>query len=156
MNIFGDLFEIRPVPPPTPTPTPAPTTTPAPTLTPSLAQRNIVGREPGFLGLMNKLLEIMPIDEWAEILEVEIQTNEYLQGAIAKLQGDQFRAVTEDIKAMPEFLEITEHMRTFGIDVDCMICQLESLLGWQVDPCVCMDSSDELSISGEDFDASEP
>lgn len=124
MKIFGDLFEIKPVPPPIPTPAPA--------------QRNIVGREPGFLGLINKMLEIMPINEWAVKLEVALQSNVYLQGAIAKLQGDDFRAVTESIKAMPEFLEITERMRDVGVDVDCMICQLESLLGWQVTPCVCM------------------
>lgn len=153
MKIFGDLFEIRPVPPPMPIPTPTPTSTPTPTTIPTSAQtpaqRNIVGREPGFLGLMNKMLEIMPIDEWAEILEVELQTNVYLQGAIAKLQGDEFKAVTEAIKAMPEFLEITESLRTVGIDVDCMICQLESLLGWQVEPCVvCMETA-EIIVNDE-------
>lgn len=102
---------------------------------------------------MKKMLELMPIAEWAEILEVELQTNVYLQGAIAKLQGDEFRAVTEAIEAMPEFLEIAERLRTFGIDVDCLLCQLELLLGWQVGPCVCIDADDDYSHSGEDLSA---
>lgn len=72
----------------------------------------------------------MPTEEMTRIITEAYRTNEHVRRAVAKIQGDEFRSVAEAIEAMDEFAEIKERMRNIGVDVDCMVCGLKSVLGW--------------------------
>lgn len=108
---MGDLFEIRPHP--------------------RIARRSPSAfRRPGLVGLLQDIQEIMPTEEMTRIITEAYRTNEHVRRAVAKIQGDEFRSVAEAIEAMDEFAEIKERMRNIGVDVDCMVCGLKSVLGW--------------------------
>lgn len=92
----------------------------------------------------------MPIDEMSAIINKEMETNVYLHRAIAKLQGPEFQAVANGIQAMPEFKDMLENMRSVGLPVDCLMYQLETMLGWESSPCACLASGQmEIIISEE-------
>lgn len=111
LGLFGYLFDVQPRPPTTMT---------------TAGGR----RRPGLIGLMQDIADVMPLDEMTAYLAAEYERNEYVKRAVAKVRGPEFKSVAEAIMAMPEFGELKEHMRSFGVDVECMICDMQSSLGW--------------------------
>lgn len=108
-------------------------------------------RRQGIVGLIQDIAEIMPTHEMSEIILRELETNEYLHKAIEKIQGPEFQAVSEAILAMPEFADLSEKMKSVGIPVDCLMYQLQNLLGWKPSPCDCLASGQiEIDASGEE------
>lgn len=111
LDLFGYLFAVEPKPP---------------VAMGAAATR----RRSGIIGLMQDIADVMPMNEMAAYLAAEYEHNVYLQRAVAKVRGPEFQSVSDAILAMPEFGELKEHMRGFGVDVDCMICMMQSSLGW--------------------------
>lgn len=132
LNIFADLFEIYPVPPP-----PQPSTK---------VTRAITDREPGLMGFLAAAMELMPLEVWSEIVLREWETNEHLQAAVAAFQGDEARAIVEELEQMPEVLELKESLRSLGVPIDCALYRLQTVLGWSPNPCACWAS--EADVSG--------
>lgn len=114
LSIFGELFQVKPRP------------APARDALPQTSR----SRRPGIVGLWLDLQEIMPLDEMAAYLAAEYERNEFVRRAVEKVRGDEFRAVSEAIQRIPEFDELKEHMRRFGVNVECSMCTLQSTLGW--------------------------
>lgn len=94
-------------------------------------------RRPGLVGLFEDIMEIIPTDEIIRIFTDAYQTNESVRRAVAKIKGDEFRRVAEAIEASEEFADLTQRMRTLGLDVDCLVCGLKRTLGWLDVECQC-------------------
>lgn len=117
LKVIGDLFKVIPIDPSTP--------------------KSTTRSRPGFMGLLQDIVDILPMHEWQPKLSDLVERNENVRVAIDTVKGNLFRAVVTQILQMDEFKTLAENLKVLGIPVDCGISQMQMKLGWPYNTCAC-------------------
>lgn len=92
---------------------------------------------PGIMGLLQEIVEILPLNEWQPKFADLVEQNEDFRIAIDTVKGDLFKSVVAQIRQMDEFKVLSDNLKSLGVPVDCGISHLERTLNWPYNKCAC-------------------
>lgn len=115
--MFGDLFKVIPIDPSTP--------------------KSKTRNRPGVMGLVQDIIDILPLHEWQPKMNELVEHNENVRTAIETVKGDLFKVVVAQTLEMEEFKNLSDSLRVLGLPVDCGISQMQKKLDWPYNTCAC-------------------
>lgn len=117
LKVVGDLFKVIPIDPSTP--------------------KSTTRSRPGIMGLLQDIVDILPLNEWQPKFNVLAEYNENVRIAIDTVKGDFFKVVVAQILQMNEFKTLTDNLKVLGLPIDCGISSMQKKLDWPYNTCAC-------------------
>nr|AYV99603.1 venom polypeptide [Dolopus genitalis] len=84
---------------------------------------------PGLVGMIQDMLDVMPLEKMKAHLKEKIENDEYAKKGIALLRSEDFKKMVKLVENLPEFQNMLKELRGMGVDVDKIMELIKKFLG---------------------------
>ncbi|CAD7085638.1 unnamed protein product [Hermetia illucens] len=85
------------------------------------AHPRVIARGGGFHGLLREILDLIPLDDLKALWDEKLATDCCVQLTFKKMNSDEFRSIVNALKGNDAYIDMNEHLRGLGVDVDLII-----------------------------------
>ncbi|XP_046402856.1 uncharacterized protein LOC124168644 isoform X4 [Ischnura elegans] len=82
------------------------------------------------LGMIDEILAVLPLQEMQDFYNNKLKNDPDFIALLAKLSSPEFAQLVADVKAMPEYQDMLDRLKSHGIDVAAIQKEIDDFFGW--------------------------